>query len=53
MEGYSEEFAIFQSPALDVGIQSTNIVVYKPVGAITENSPITFRIPNNSGDYQY
>ena len=51
MDGYGSEMALFSPPDTDIGVDSIYFVSQKPSGVYSQNSPIYFRIHNNSADY--
>ena len=50
-EGYSSKIAIFDPPKMDTSILDTERVRYYPKSAISEGSPLVFRIEPYTGGY--
>ncbi len=50
-EGHSEELAIFQTPAIDTGVESVEWIDFRPVSQLSSSGPIEFVIPSHSTAY--
>ena len=49
--GFSNRLDLFEPPAQDCGIISSQYVRIGPTTAITSDSPITFKVDRNHGGY--
>ncbi len=50
-EGHSEELALFQSSAIDTGIESVEWVDFRPVSQLTRDGAVEFNLTGNSAAY--
>lgn len=50
-EGHSKELAIFQTPAVDTGVESVEWVAFRPVSQLSSHGPVEFSIPGHSTCY--
>jgi hypothetical protein len=47
----SEAISLFERPSVDTSVSKVSCREYRPLGQITEGSPITFNVVGSSGEY--